>query len=270
MSLIHDRVKLEKKDGIAYVTLSRPDKYNGLDFPMMEGLVETARLIRKDRELRAVILQGDGKAFCAGLDFGTVMKQPVKLLRSFTKYGIKKTNLFQEVCWCWRGLPIPVIAVLHGYCYGGGMQIALAADFRITTPDCEMSIMEIKWGMIPDMTGTVTLRELVPMDVAKELTMTGRLFTGDEAKTMNLVTRVAANPLEEAEKLAQAIKTRSPDAISASKALFQQSWNVPEAQAFDVESKLQFKMLRSKNQRRAMQANMKKEAPTFGPRERDY
>ena len=133
-----------------------------------------------------------------------------------------------------------------------------------------MSIMEIKWGMIPDMTGTVTLRELVPMDVAKELTMTGRLFTGDEAKAMNLVTRVAANPLEEAEKLAQAIKSRSPDAISASKALFQQSWNVPEAQAFDVESKLQFKMLRSKNQRRAMQANMKKETPQFGPRERDY
>ncbi|MED5388336.1 MAG: crotonase/enoyl-CoA hydratase family protein [Pseudomonadota bacterium] len=266
----HDRVTLEKKNHIAYVTLSRADKYNGLDFAMMEGLIDAAKTVKKDRSLRVVILQGEGKAFCAGLDFGTVMKQPLKLLKGFTKYGIKKTNLFQEVCWCWRELPIPVIAVLHGYCYGGGMQIALAADFRMTTPDCEMSIMEIKWGLIPDMTGTVTLRELVPMDVAKELTMTGRLFKGEEAKALNLVTRVAADPLAEAEQLAESIKARSPDGISAAKSLFQQTWNMPEAQAFDVESKLQFKLLRSKNQRRAMQANQKREAPQFLPRERDY
>ena len=153
---------------------------------------------------------------------------------------------------------------------GGGMQIALAADFRISTPDCEMSIMEIKWGLIPDMTGSVTLRELVPMDVAKELTMTGRLFKGEEAKALNLVTRVAEDPLAEAEQLAEAIKTRSPDGISAAKALFQQTWNVPETQAFDTESKLQFKLLRGKNYRRALQAGQKKEAPQFGPRERDY
>jgi enoyl-CoA hydratase/carnithine racemase len=196
--------------------------------------------------------------------------EPLKLLKGFTKYGVKKTNLFQEVCWCWRELPIPVITVLHGYCYGGGMQIALAADFRISTPDCEMSIMEIKWGLIPDMTGSVTLRELVPMDVAKELTMTGRLFKGEEAKTLNLVTRVANDPLAEAEQLAEAIKSRSPDGISAAKSLFQQTWNAPEAQAFDVESKLQFKLLRSKNQRRAMQANQKKAPPKFASRERDY
>lgn len=264
------RVTLEKKNSIAYVTLSRADKYNGLDFDMMEGLIEASKAVRKDRDIRVVILQGDGKAFCAGLDFGTVMKQPLKLIKGFTKYGIKKTNLFQEVCWCWRELPVPVIAVLHGYCYGGGMQIALAADFRMATPDCEMSIMEIKWGLIPDMTGSVTLRELVPMDVAKELTMTGRLFKGEEAKALNLVTRVAEDPLAEAEQLAEAIKTRSPDGISAAKALFQQTWNVPETQAFDTESKLQFKLLRGKNYRRALQAGQKKEAPQFGPRERDY
>lgn len=265
-----NRVTLEKKGHIAYVTLSRAEKYNGLDFPMMDGLVEAANAVRKDKNLRVVILQGDGNAFCAGLDFGTVMKQPLKLARSFTKYGVKKTNLFQEVCWCWRELPIPVICVLQGYCYGGGMQIALACDFRISTPECEMSIMEIKWGLIPDMTGTVSLRELVPMDVAKELTMTGRLFTGEEAKAMNLVTRVSSTPLEEAETLANALAARSPDAISAGKALFQQTWNAPETQAFDVESKLQFKLLRTKNQRRALKANSKKETPEFGPRERDY
>lgn len=265
-----NRVTLETHDHIAYVTLDRADKYNGLDFAMMEGLVDAANAIGKDKQLRAVILQGSGPAFCAGLDFSTVLKQPVKLLRSFTKYGIKKTNLFQQVCWCWRELPIPVIAVLHGYCYGGGMQIALAADFRIATADCEMSIMEIKWGLIPDMTGSVTLRELVPLDVAKELTMTGRVFHGEEAKQLNLVTRVAQDPMAEAINLADALKSRSPDAISAAKSLFQQTWNAPESQAFDVESKLQFKLLRSKNQRRAMKANGKKKAPQFGPRESDY
>ncbi|MCK0154965.1 crotonase/enoyl-CoA hydratase family protein [Alcanivorax sp. S6407] len=265
-----NRVTLEKKDGTAYVTLSRADKYNGLDFDMMEGLIDAAKAVKKDRNLRVVIMQGDGKAFCAGLDFATVMTQPLKVLKGFTKYGIKKTNLFQQVCWCWRELPVPVITVLHGYCYGGGMQIALAADFRFATPDCEMSIMEIKWGLIPDMTGTVTLRELVPMDVAKELTMTGRLFNGEEAKRLNLVTRVAENPLQEAEKLADAIKSRSPDAISAGKSLFQQTWNASEAQAFDIESKLQFKLMRGKNYRRALTAGKKKQAPEFGPRERDY
>ncbi|MDX1802883.1 MAG: crotonase/enoyl-CoA hydratase family protein [Alcanivorax sp.] len=265
-----NRVTLEKKNGTAYITLNRADKYNGLDFDMMEGLIDAAKAVKHDRDLRVVILQGDGKAFCAGLDFATVMKQPLKVLKGFSKYGIKKTNLFQQVCWCWRELPIPVIAVLHGYCYGGGMQIALAADFRFTTPDCEMSIMEIKWGLIPDMTGTVTLRELVPMDVAKELTMTGRLFNGEEAKRLNLVTRVADNPLEEAEKLADAIKTRSPDGISAGKSLFQQTWNASESQAFAIESKLQFKLMRGKNYRKALQAGKKKETPVFGPRESDY
>lgn len=265
-----NRVTLDKNGPVATVTLDRADKYNGLDFAMMEGLVDAASAVRKDKSLRVVILKGDGKAFCAGLDFGTVMKQPVKLLRSFTKYGVKKTNLFQEVCWCWRELPIPVIVVLHGYCYGGGMQIALAADFRISTPDCQMSIMEIKWGLIPDMTGSVTLRELVPMDVAKELTMTGRLFDGTEAKAMNLVTRVAVDPLAEAQALAEAIAARSPDAISATKALFQNTWAASEREAFNEESRLQFKLLRSKNQRRAMKANADKKAPQFANRERDY
>lgn len=268
--LIRERVHLEQRGQIAYVTLSRAEKYNGLDFAMMEALVEAAALVRDNRDIRAVIMRGEGKAFCAGLDFGSVTRQPVKLLRSFTKYGVKKTNLFQEVCWCWRKLPVPVIVVLHGYCYGGGMQIALAGDFRISTPDCEMSIMEIKWGLVPDMTGTVTLRELVPIDVAKELTMTGRLFDAREARQLNLVTRLADDPLAEAEQLAAQLASRSPDAVSAAKALFQDTWTAPERAAFARESRLQFSLLRSKNQRRAMRANNEKKAPEFQPREKDY
>ena len=264
------RVTLSINDHIATVSLNRPDKYNGLDLEMMRGLVASAKTIKKNRDVRVVILRGEGKAFCAGLDFATVTKTPLKMLLAFTKFGIKKTNLFQQACWAWRELPVPVIAVLHGYCYGGGLQLALAADFRIATPDCELSVMESKWGLIPDMTGTVTLRELVPMDVAKELAMTGRRFDAVEAKTLHLVTQVAEQPEQAARALADAILTRSPDAVSATKALFQSTRHAAEEQAFDRESSLQFKLLRGRNQGEAMAANLKKREPRFRPRQRDY
>ena len=265
-----DRVTLAIEGHIATVSLNRPDKYNGLDLEMMRGLVACAKTIKKNRDVRVVILRGEGKAFCAGLDFATVTKTPLKMLLAFTKFGVKKTNLFQQACWAWRELPVPVIAVLHGYCYGGGLQLALAADFRIATPDCELSVMESKWGLILDMTGTVTLRELVPMDVAKELAMTGRRFDAVEAKTLHLVTQVAEQPEQAARALADAILTRSPDAVSATKALFHSTRHAAEDQAFDRESSLQFKLLRGRNQGEAMAANLKKREPRFRPRQRDY
>ena len=259
------RVRLEIKDGLAWVRLSRPDKLNGLDWDMLQGLVGAARAIRRNAQVRAVILHGEGPAFSSGLDFGTFGKQPLRAVRAFLKYG-RDTNLFQQACWCWRELPLPVIAALHGRCYGGGFQIALAADFRIATPDCECSIMEIKWGLIPDMTGTVTLRELVPIDVAKQLTMTGRLFSGAEAKQMNLVTQVADDPLAAAETLAAELMTRSPDAVAAAKSLFHQTWFASVRRAFDVESGIQFRLLRGANQRIAMRANFAKKEPEYQPR----
>jgi len=264
------RVTLSINDHIATVSLNRPEKYNGLDLEMLQALVRTAKAVKKNRDVRVVILRGEGKAFCAGLDFATVTKTPLKMLLAFTKFGIKKTNLFQQACWAWRELPVPVIAVLHGYCYGGGLQLALAADFRIATPDCELSVMESKWGLIPDMTGTVTLRELEPMDVAKELAMTGRRFDAVEAKTLHLVTQVAERPEQAARALAGAILTRSPDAVSATKALFHSTRHAAEEQAFDRESSLQFKLLRGRNQGEAMAANLKKREPRFRPRQRDY
>ena len=268
--LFKNRVKVEIRDEIAYVALARADKYNGLDLDMLEALVEAARSIGKDRSIRAVILSGEGKVFCAGLDFGKVMKQPARVVKAFAKFGIKHTNLFQEACWAWRKLPIPVIAVTHGRCYGGGLQIALAADFRFSTPDCLFSIMEIKWGLVPDMTGTVSLRELLPMDIAKELAMTGREFDGTEAKALNLVTAVSADPLAEAEALAAQIKSRSPDGIAATKALFEKTWTASEGEAFSIESKTQFRLLRGKNQREAMKANLEKRSPNFKPRQFDF
>lgn len=261
-----ERIRLEIKDGIAWVTMTRGDKYNALDWDMLNAHVDAAKQIRKDNSVRAVILQGEGKAFCAGLDFPKMTKQPDKLVRGFLKYGVKSTNLFQEVAWCWRKLPVPVIAVPHGYCYGGGLQIALAADFRFTTADCEFSVMEMKWGLIPDMTGTVTLRELVPMDVAKELTMTARVFKGDEAKELGLVTAISEDPLTQAVALAEHIKTRSPDAIAATKALFHRTWVQKESDAFANESNIQRKLLMGKNQRIVVKANFAKKAAKFLPR----
>jgi enoyl-CoA hydratase/carnithine racemase len=261
------RVSLEVRDQVAYVTMVRAEKYNGLDWDMFVGLVETARKIRKDRSIRAVILRGEGKAFSTGLDVASFFGKPGKALRIFLKYGIKSTNLAQEAAWCWRRLPVPVIAVTHGRCYGGALQIALAADFRFSTPDCEFSIMEVKWGLIPDMTGSITLRELLPIDQAKQLTMTGELFDGRRAKALNLVTEVSEDPMALAEALVAQIKTRSPDAVGAAKMLFQKTWTASQRRALSVESWLQVSMFRSRNQRVAVKAGMAKEAPVFGPRQ---
>lgn len=261
-----ERVSLEVRDQVAYVTMVRGEKYNGLDFDMFVGLVETARKIRKDRDIRAVILRGDGPAFSTGLDVASFFGKPINALRIFLKYGVKSTNIAQEAAWCWRKLPVPVIAVLHGRCYGGAFQIAMAADFRFATPDCEFSIMEIKWGLVPDMTGSITLRELLPMDQAKRLTMTGELFNGRQAKSLNLVTELSDEPLAMAESLAGQIKSRSPDAVAAAKLLFQKTWSASERRALSVESALQLKMFRSRNQRIAVKAGMAKQAPVFETR----
>lgn len=261
-----ERVRLEVRDEVAYVTMVRSDKYNALDWEMITALVDTAGRIAGDKSVRAVILQGEGKAFCSGLDFPSFTKQPGLMVRGFLKYGVKTTNLFQEVAWCWRRLPVPVIAVTHGYCYGGGLQIALAADFRFTTPDCEFSILEAKWGLVPDMTGTVTLRELLPIDQAKLLTMTGRMFNGEEARRLNLVTEVHADPLAAAEALVAELKTRSPDAVAATKQLYQETWVAGVRRAFSRESWIQLGLLMGKNQKIAVQANFKKEKPEFLPR----
>lgn len=261
-----ERLRFEVREQIAYVSMVRTDKYNALDWDMLVALIATAKKIGRDKTIRAVILQGEGKAFCSGLDFPSFTRQPGRMVQGFLSYGVKTTNIFQEVAWCWRRLPVPVIAVLHGYCYGGGLQIALGADFRFSTPDCELSILEAKWGLIPDMSGTVTLRELLPMDQAKLLTMTGRMLSGEDALKLNLVTAVAADPLAEAEKLAAEIKTRSPDSVAATKALFQGNWVNGVRCAFRRERVLQLGLLLGKNRQIAQTANFKKQKPEFLPR----
>lgn len=256
------RVRVEVHDQIAHVTLARPDKRNGLDLPMLRALAAVPTQLRADRDVRAVILSGEGDTFCAGLDFVSVGENR----REFTLAGLKVPgglNLFQRACWNWRELPVPVLAVLHGHCFGGGMQLALAADFRFTTPDCEISIMEARWGLIPDMSASVTLRELVPMDVAMRLTMTGEVFDGRQALGYGLVTGVGEQPLADAEDLAALLLTRSPDALAASKRLLHETWHRGPRRAMWTETWLQMKLLRGTNHHIARRANLAKQVPNY-------
>ncbi len=216
--------------------------------------------------MRAVILSGAGKAFCAGLDFASVGRSPAAFARAGLKLPGQSTNLFQRACWVWRELPVPVIAVLHGHCFGGGMQLALAADFRFATPDCELSIMEGKWGLIPDMTGSVTLRELVPIDVAKRLTMTAEVFDGTQAAAYGLVTEVADDPMKQAEALAAELLTRSPDALALTKRLLHTTRHRSPGRAFWTETWLQLRLLRGANHKIARSANLAGDKPVYTER----
>lgn len=245
---MNQRVIYSKHQDIALVTLNRPNQYNALDSAMFEALIATARKIEKDKSVRAVIIKGEGKGFSSGLDINNIKKSPWIILKYLRKPGNKMTNLVQEAAYCWRRLPVPVIAAVHGKCFGGGLQIALAADFRIVAPDAELSILETKWGLIPDMSGAVTLPELLPIDVAKELAMTAKVLNGNEAKELGLATKVSQDPLKEAWQLTEQLSTRSPDALSAIKQLFNETWKSSDRVTLDLETKLQRKVLARWNQ----------------------
>lgn len=265
------RIRIERtgpEGQVAHVVLQHADKHNALDWDMLCALVDTGRELARDRSLRAVIMRAEGPSFCSGLDFPRFTKQPAKLLRAFAKYGLRSTNLFQEACWVWRRLPVPVLAVVHGRCFGGGIQLALSADFRFVTPDCQMSILEAKWGLIPDMSGSVTLRELMPIDQAKRLVMTGRTFTGEEALGFGLATEVSEDPMQAAEALVEELLTRSPDAIAGAKRLLHETWVADEDAAFSRETRLQALVLAGQNQRAAMKANFARKAPKYSKRSR--
>lgn len=246
------RVLLEVKNKIAYVTLNRAEKHNGLDKQMFLDVVATAKAIRKDRSIRCVILKGDGPSFCAGLDFGAVSKTPAMIPKFFAKLPWGKDNMFQRVAHIWRDLPVPVIAVVHGNCFGGGMQMILCCDYRIATPDANLSILEMKWGLIPDMSAMVNLSRLTRVDIAQELTMTGRFFSGTEGAEYGLISKVSENPLADAEALATDITSKSPDAIAATKYLFKKTWKKDTRGALLWERITQLRLLGRKNNRTAM------------------
>ena len=259
-----DRVSIEVADHVATVTMVRSDKHNALDKAMFESVVAAADEVGSERGVRAVVLRGEGPSFCSGLDVSVLGTNegigPDELARREDR---DLGNLPQRCALAWAALPMPVIAAVHGNCFGGGLQIALGADIRIAAPDAKLSVLEVKWGLVPDMGITQTLLPLVAPDVARELTFTGRVVSGEEAQALGLVTRVAGEPLVAAQELATEIAGRSPDAVRAAKLLYREAPRRSVADALWLETELQTGLIGSPNQIAAVMAGMKKEPPEF-------
>jgi enoyl-CoA hydratase/carnithine racemase len=258
-----ERVRIEIADHVAVVTLTRPDKHNALDVAMFDGILSAAERLRTEPGIRAVVLHGDGPSFCSGLDVVSIMQSGGGPAGLTDRIRDEVPNYFQRSAYDWTALPMPVIAALHGNCFGGGLQIALGADIRIAAPDARLSVMEVKWGLIPDMAITRTLPRLAGIDVAKELTFTGRVFNGEEAVRLGVVTRVADEPLAAARALAAEIAGRSPDAVRSAKRLFDESWTGPPRDTLLLEAQLQLGLIGSPNQLAAVAAGFTKQPANF-------
>jgi enoyl-CoA hydratase/carnithine racemase len=267
---MEQRVSISVSDGIADVRLVRADKMNALDAAMFEALVAATERLACEKGVRVVVLSGEGRAFCAGLDMerfaamkengGNGIAGGEKRDLSARTHGL--ANFPQQAVWGWRQLPVPVIAAIHGVAFGGGFQLALGADIRLLAPDERMSIMEIKWGLVPDMAGTPILASLVRDDILRELTYTGRIFSAQEALSYGLATRITDDPRTMAFELAREIAGKSPDAIRAAKRMLN-NLSVDPGPALLAESIEQQKLLGSPNQTEAVRANMEKRAPRF-------
>lgn len=257
------RVLVSIENHVARVRLNRPDKRNGLDLPMFEGIVAAGEQILADNSVRAVVLSGEGPAFCAGLDVKAFFAMGDAGQRLLDRPEGTPANIAQRVAWIWREIPVPVIAAVHGPCFGGGLQIALGADMRYVHPDAQLCVMEIKWGLVPDMSLSKTLLDLIPLDLAKELTFSGRVIDGEEAVALGLATRVVDDAIDEAVQMAELIATKNPHAIRAGKKLLDTANGLSVADAFLLETKLQLALLGSANNMEAVQANMQKRAPNF-------
>jgi enoyl-CoA hydratase/carnithine racemase len=258
-----ERVSVEVTDRIAAVRLTRGDKHNGLDYTMFDAINAAIDEVAAEPSVRCVVLSGEGPSFCAGLDFAGVLASGRPIEDAFHRREGEIANEFQRVAFGWQQLPVPVIAALHGNCLGGGAQIALAADVRIAAPDLRLCILEIKWGLIPDMGLTQSLPHLVGIDVAKELMFTGRTIGAEEALEMGLVTRVDPDPQAAAQELAREIAGKSPDAIRRGKRLLEESRNASAAEALALEERLQRELLGSPNQVAAVEAGLRGEAAEF-------
>ena len=267
---MEQRVSISISEGIADVRLVRADKMNALDAAMFDALVAATARLATEKGLRAVVLSGEGRAFCAGLDMGRFAAMNdnggngiaggEKRDLSVRTHGL--ANFPQAAVWGWRQLPVPVIAAIQGVAFGGGFQLALGADMRLLAPDARMSIMEIKWGLVPDMAGTPILASLVRDDILRELTYTGRIFSAQEAMTYGLATRICDDPRAAALELALEIAGKSPDAIRAAKRMLNKL-SVDPGPALLAESVEQQKLLGSPNQLEAVRANIEKRAPRF-------
>src|SRR5436853_2682772 len=265
-----DRVSVSISDGVADVRLVRADKMNALDAAMFDALVGASDRLAREKGVRVVVLSGEGRAFCAGLDMGrfAAMKEkggngiPGGENRDLTARTHGQANFAQQAVWGWRQLPVPVIAAIQGVAFGGGFQLALGADIRLMAPDARMSIMEIKWGLVPDMAGTPILASLVRDDILRELIYTGRIFSAQEALSYGLAMRICDDPRAAALEMAREISAKNPHAIRAAKRMLN-NLSVDPGPALLAESVEQQKLIGSPNQTEAVRANMEKRPSRF-------
>jgi enoyl-CoA hydratase/carnithine racemase len=266
---MNDRVTVTIEGGVADVRLVRADKMNALDDAMFGALIEAGERLKTAPGVRAVVLSGEGRAFCAGLDMGNFGRmaegsqgrRPVDGGLSSRTHGI--ANRAQYAVWVWREIPVPVIAAVHGVAFGGGFQLALGADMRFVAPDARLAVLEIKWGLVPDMAGTQLMRHLAREDVVRELTFTGRIFSGEEALAYGFATRVCADPRAEALTVATEIAARNPHAIRASKRILNAAVITDPGSGLLQETVEQIALIGSPNQVEAVLANLQKRAPAF-------
>lgn len=271
-----DRVSITIDGGVADVRLNRPDKLNAVDGAMFRALAEAGATLADDASVRAVVLSGEGRGFCAGLDFGSfeAMAGGERAggsddrgdrvgAGSVLDRGDRITSLGQQAAYTWTEQPAPVIAAIHGPAVGAGFQIALAADIRFIHPDAKMSVLEIRWGLVPDMTGTQMLPRLVGLDVAKELTFTGRMLDGRECVELGVATHLSDDPHGAALELAQEIAAKSPPAIRGAKRLLNMAGQVPLAEGFANEAEIMASLIGSPNNVEAVKAYFEKRAPVF-------
>lgn len=264
------RVNVTIVGNVADVRLDRADKLNAMDSAMFRTLIDVGDEIAQDRSVRAVVLSGEGRGFCAGLDFGAFAQMAGAADNTVTDIGWigqvpdgAITHGAQQACWVWRAMPAPVIAAVDGVAFGAGCQLALACDLRIVAPDARLSIMESKWGLVPDMGATQTLIELVGVDQAKELAMTARVISGSEAVELGMATRVAEDPHAAAMALATELAERSPHAMQAIKRLFNGASRCSLTEGFAAERAEVNALIGSPNQVEAVMAQLEGRRPTF-------
>lgn len=260
------RLTITRTGPVAEVMLNRPDKRNALDLDLFDALAAAGESLKGADWLRAVILHGAGAAFCAGIDTSEFLRM-AQNLASVKAEMLAPTpgtaNRFQRPVTVWAELGVPVIAALHGVAFGAGMQLALGADFRIAAPDTRLSIMEARWGLIPDMGITQTLPRLMRMDLAKELILTARVLEAPEALDLGLLTRLADDPLAEARAMAARFAAISPDVLRAGKRLVEETWTLPPGPGLTIEAALQADLIASPNQIEAVMAGMQNRPPQF-------
>ena len=258
------RVTTTITNQIAHVQMSRPDKMNALDMEMLESLVAAGEAIAQDKNVRAVVLSGEGKGFCAGLDLMSMAALASSgATRDLEERTHNDCNIFQRVSMIWRDLPMPVIAAVHGTSFGGGFQIMLGTDIRVIAPDTKLSIMEVKWGLTPDMGGTVLMAELARADIVRELVYTGRVFSGLEAKEYGFATHLAEAPLTKAMEIAELIAAQSPHSVRVSKALLSAARSNDRSEQLLAEAHAQKELIGGINQKEAVMAGMTKVKAQF-------